>query len=84
MAGIVYGVCDETSAWPYRKERENDGEEVFFGLKTGQGLLEFKCKNKAQKQRWVEGVQGLLRQAHRVESTEFSLQLLNINGNTTI
>ncbi|PKI39784.1 hypothetical protein CRG98_039829 [Punica granatum] len=76
---VVYGVCDGTSAWPYRKEREYD-EEIFFGLKTGQGLLEFKCKNKAQKQRWVDVVQRLLRQAQRVELTECSLQLLNMNG----
>ncbi|KAK4769702.1 hypothetical protein SAY87_030234 [Trapa incisa] len=78
---IVYGVCGETSAWPYRKEREKGSEEVFFGLKTGQGLLEFKCKNTAQKQRWVDGVQSLLQQGHWIESTEFSLQHLNMNDN---
>ncbi|OMP05329.1 Pleckstrin-like, plant [Corchorus olitorius] len=50
ISGIVYGICDETSAWPYKKEKENS-EELYFGLKTGQGLLEFKCKSKIHKQK---------------------------------
>ncbi|CAI0509266.1 unnamed protein product [Linum tenue] len=57
---IIYGVCDETIAWPYRKERESSGE-LYFGVKTAQGLLEFKCKSKIQKQKWVDGIQTLLR-----------------------
>ncbi|KDP39885.1 hypothetical protein JCGZ_03416 [Jatropha curcas] len=75
---VVYGVCDETTAWPYRKERESS-EEVYFGLKTAQGLLEFKCKSKIHKQRWVDGIQNLLRQVSCVEATERSLEFLNIS-----
>lgn len=78
---VVYGVCDETTAWPYRKERESS-EEVYFGLKTAQGLLEFKCKSKIHKQRWVDGIQSLLRQVSCVEATEPSLEFLNINNTT--
>ncbi|XP_065857833.1 VAN3-binding protein [Euphorbia lathyris] len=74
---IVYGVCDESSAWPYRKERESC-EEVYFGVKTGQGLLEFKCKSKIHKQRWVDGIQNLLRQVSCFDATESSLELLSI------
>ncbi|CAF2085255.1 BnaA06g16780D [Brassica napus] len=48
---FVYGVCDEISSWPCMKDGENS-EEFYFGLKTGQGLLEFECKSKIQKQRW--------------------------------
>ncbi|KAJ4912479.1 hypothetical protein Rs2_07100 [Raphanus sativus] len=76
---IVYGVCDEKSAWPYRKERENS-EEVYFGLKTGQGLLEFKCKNKVHKQRWVDGVQSLLRQVNCFEAAKCSLGSLSLTN----
>ncbi|KAK8691062.1 hypothetical protein V6N13_074583 [Hibiscus sabdariffa] len=73
---IVYGVCDETSARPYRKEREtSDSEELYFGLKTGKGLLEFKCKSKIQKQKWVDGIQSLLPQV----SAELSMESLSIN-----
>jgi hypothetical protein len=78
---VVYGVCDEKSAWPYRKERENS-EEVYFGLKTGQGLLEFKCKSKIHKQRWVDGVQSLLRQVNCFEAAKCSLGSLNLTGHT--
>lgn len=76
---IVYGVCDEKSAWPYRKERENS-EEVYFGLKTGQGLLEFKCKNKVHKQRWVDGAQSLLRQVNCFEAAKCSLGSLSLTN----
>ncbi|KAJ0106414.1 hypothetical protein Patl1_18466 [Pistacia atlantica] len=76
---IVYGVCDESSAWPYKKEREIT-EEVYFGLKTGQGLLEFKCKSKIHKQRWVDGIQNLLRQVNSLEAAELSLESLSINN----
>ncbi|KAJ8754706.1 hypothetical protein K2173_011121 [Erythroxylum novogranatense] len=63
---VVYGVCDETLAWPYRKERESS-EEVYFGVKTAQGLWEFKCKSKIHKQKWVDDIQNLLRQVNCVE-----------------
>ncbi|GFS42257.1 formyltetrahydrofolate deformylase [Actinidia rufa] len=74
--GVVYGVCDETSAWPFRKEREH--VEFYFGVKTAQGLLEFKCKNKVHKQNWVDGIQNLLHQACCVEDAEQSLKFLNV------
>ncbi|PSS11541.1 VAN3-binding protein [Actinidia chinensis var. chinensis] len=73
---IVYGVCDETSAWPFRKEREH--VEFYFGVKTAQGLLEFKCKNKVDKQNWVAGIQNLLHQVCCVEDAERSLKFLNV------
>ncbi|XAR54938.1 hypothetical protein NMG60_11030279 [Bertholletia excelsa] len=75
---VVYGVCDEASAWPFRKEREN--VEAYFGVKTAQGLLEFKCKNKIHKQNWVNGIQSLLRQACCVEDLGCSLKFLNISA----
>ncbi|XVF52601.1 hypothetical protein PTKIN_Ptkin05aG0031400 [Pterospermum kingtungense] len=77
---IVYGVCDETSAWPYRKERETSAEELYFGLKTGQGLLEFKCKSKIHKQKWVDGILNLLRQVSYAEAAELSLESLSIGN----
>jgi hypothetical protein len=79
VIGVVYGVCDETAAWPYRKEREIS-DQVYFGLKTGQGLLEFKCKNKIHKQKWVDEIQNLLRQVSCIEATERSLDSLSISN----
>ena len=76
---MVYGVCDKDGAWPYRKEREAS-EESYFGLKTAQGLLEFKCKSKLHKQKWVDGVETLLRRANSVEATERSLEFLSTSN----
>ncbi|KAJ4956213.1 hypothetical protein NE237_012996 [Protea cynaroides] len=74
---IVYGVYDEISAWPTMKEEDVEGS--YFGLKTAQGLLEFRCKSKVHKQKWVDGIRSLLRQAGCIEETELSMELLNIN-----
>lgn len=79
LLGVVYGVCDETAAWPYRKEREIS-DEIYFGLKTGQGFLEFKCKNKIHKQRWVDEFQNLLCRVGCMEATERSLEFLSISN----
>lgn len=81
VAGVVYGVCDKDNAWPYRKEREAS-EELYFGLKTAQGLLEFKCQNKLHKQKWVDGIDMLLRRVNTVEATEHSLEYLSISSST--
>ena len=78
VLGVVYGVCDKDAAWPYRKEREAS-DEHYFGLKTAQGLLEFKCKSKLHKQEWVDGIEFLLRQVSSVGATERSLEFLNIS-----
>ncbi|XP_043717226.1 VAN3-binding protein-like isoform X2 [Telopea speciosissima] len=74
---IIYGVCDEIPAWPTMKEESVEGG--YFGLKTTQGLLEFRCKNNVHKQKWVDGIRSLLRQAGCIEETEHSMQLLSIN-----
>lgn len=79
VLGAVYGVCDENSAWPYMKERDIP-EEVYFGLKTGQGLIEFKCRSKAHKQQWVDGIRNLLRRVSSLAETDNSMRFLSINN----
>lgn len=74
--GVVCGICDEAAAWPFRKEREN--VEAHFGVKTAKGLLEFKCKNKIHKQRWVDGIQNLLCRTISTHEAQQSLSFLNI------
>ncbi|KAL6178367.1 hypothetical protein ACLB2K_049885 [Fragaria x ananassa] len=76
---VVYGVCDENSAWPYMKEREIP-EEVYFGLKTAQGLIEFKCRSKAHKQQWVDGIKKLLCRVSSLDEAERSIGLLSISS----
>ncbi|KAL3818216.1 hypothetical protein ACJIZ3_004121 [Penstemon smallii] len=74
---IVYEVIDESEGWPFRKEREN--MEVYFGVKTAQGLMEFKCKNKIHRQKWVDEVKRILQRRSCIEEAENSLRFLNIN-----
>ncbi|KAJ1390088.1 Pleckstrin-like, plant [Sesbania bispinosa] len=75
---VVYGVCNKDGAWPYIKER-GATEEYYFGLKTAQGLLEFKCKGKIHKKKWVDGIESLLNRVNSIEATERSLEFLNIS-----
>jgi hypothetical protein len=81
IVGVVYGVCNEDSAWPYRKEREAS-EDLYFGLKTAQGLLEFKCESKLHKQKWVDGIEFLLGRVNSAETTEKSMNFLNISSSS--
>ncbi|XP_011081321.1 VAN3-binding protein [Sesamum indicum] len=74
---IVYEVIDESGGWPFTKEREN--MEVYFGVKTAQGLLEFKCKNKVHKQKWVNGIRKLLHRRSQFQEADDSERALNIN-----
>ncbi|GAB4858057.1 hypothetical protein Ancab_015959 [Ancistrocladus abbreviatus] len=76
---LVYGVCDQIAAQKFTK-KEWDDAEAYFGLKTGQGFLEFKCKSKIQKQQWVDGIQSLLHKVGRLAGVEHSLGFMNING----
>ncbi|KAL6007797.1 hypothetical protein ACLOJK_033299 [Asimina triloba] len=76
--GIVYGVCDDIPAWPGRERGKAGEERGCFGLKTAQGLLEFECKNKIHRQRWVDSIRELLRQAGSNEQADKSLELLKL------
>lgn len=76
ITGLVYEVCDQTTGWPFRKERED--LDAYFGLKTGQGFLEFKCKSKVHRQQWVDGIQNMLDKVGCIEDVEHSLQSLNL------
>lgn len=61
------------------KEREIP-EEVYFGLKTAQGLIEFKCRSKAHKQQWVDGIKKLLCRVSSLDEAERSIGLLSISS----
>ncbi|OIV93352.1 hypothetical protein TanjilG_31399 [Lupinus angustifolius] len=75
---VVYGVCDKDGTWPYRKEREGS-EEFYFGLKTAQGLVEFKCMSKLHKQEWVDEIETLLHQVNTLEATHHCMEFFSIN-----
>ncbi|XP_074560539.1 VAN3-binding protein isoform X2 [Curcuma longa] len=76
---VVYGVYDEIPAWP-ECAKEFMEERCCFGLRTAQGLIEFECENDTSKQKWVDGVQNLLRQASSAvgEKIEQPMELLKL------
>lgn len=76
---ILYEVIDESDGWPFKKERDN--VEVYFGAKTSQGLMEFKCKNKIPRQKWVDGVRSIIHRRSCVQEAENYSRMLKINGN---
>ncbi|KAJ1280272.1 hypothetical protein BS78_04G218500 [Paspalum vaginatum] len=83
--GVVYGVYDDIPAWP-----AHDGaggvsgsapETCHFGLRTAQGLLEFQCESRAQRQDWVEAVKNLVRQvAGGTAQLEHSFESLRLSA----
>ncbi|XP_010540826.1 PREDICTED: VAN3-binding protein isoform X2 [Tarenaya hassleriana] len=81
--GIVNGVCDTVSALPTRKDKENSEEELYFGMNTAKGLIKFKCKSKADKQRWVDEVRDLLCRVNPLEVMETSLETLSVGDDDT-
>ncbi|RAL44498.1 hypothetical protein DM860_011775 [Cuscuta australis] len=74
---IVYEVCDDANELPIKKTKENG--EMYFGVRTAQSLLVFKCKNKIHKQKWVDGIQNLLDRAISLEESQHSLRMLSIH-----
>ncbi|KAI3813074.1 hypothetical protein L1987_17790 [Smallanthus sonchifolius] len=72
--GVVYGVCNEKATWPFCMERENS--DVYFGVKTAKGLVEFKCKNKVHKQKWVDTILYLLQKTSNIENIRHSMNCL--------
>uniref|UniRef100_A0A1D1YPD0 CUB and sushi domain-containing protein 3 n=1 Tax=Anthurium amnicola TaxID=1678845 RepID=A0A1D1YPD0_9ARAE len=74
---VVYGVRDDCPSWPGREG--GAVERGYFGLRTARGLIEFECDNRIGKQKWVQGVQGLLCQVGgSSRRVEHSLALLKI------
>ncbi|CAN6273755.1 unnamed protein product [Urochloa humidicola] len=79
--GVVYGVYDDIPAWPAAHEEGPAAEACHFGLRTAQGLLEFQCESRAQRQDWVEAVKNLIRQvAGGTAQLEHSFESLRLSS----
>ncbi|XP_010249617.1 PREDICTED: VAN3-binding protein isoform X2 [Nelumbo nucifera] len=57
---LVTGVCCDIPAWPEREREENGEQRAYFGIKTTDRLIEFECRNKCDKQMWIDGIQRML------------------------
>ncbi|XP_021316188.1 VAN3-binding protein [Sorghum bicolor] len=82
--GVVYGVYDDIPAWPAHEGggvQSSAPETCHFGLRTAQGLLEFQCERRAQRQEWVEAVKNLIRQvAGGTAQLEHSFESLRLSA----
>ncbi|KAK9120610.1 hypothetical protein Syun_018227 [Stephania yunnanensis] len=76
---VVYGVCDGISIGKRRERDANAEDSCYFGLKTAHGLLEFKCKSKISRQKWVDSIQDLLDHARSIEGSEKSFEMLPVS-----
>ncbi|KAL7159339.1 hypothetical protein ABFS83_01G020700 [Erythranthe nasuta] len=56
---VVSGVYNDIPDWP---ARETDGKEkmAYFAVQTSDRVIEFECRNKGDKELWVEGIQHML------------------------
>ncbi|XP_055820555.1 VAN3-binding protein-like isoform X2 [Solanum dulcamara] len=56
---VVSGVYCDIPAWCGRDE-EHDEQKCYFGIQTADRMIEFECRNKGEKQMWVDGIQQIL------------------------
>lgn len=56
---VVSGVYCDIPAWCGRDE-EHDEQKCYFGIQTADRMIEFECRNKGEKQMWVDGIQQML------------------------
>ncbi|KAH7840544.1 hypothetical protein Vadar_018404 [Vaccinium darrowii] len=57
---IVSGVYHDIPAWTGREREENTEQRAYFGIETGDRIIEFECRNKSDKRMWIEGIQHML------------------------
>ncbi|KAH9761180.1 phosphoinositide binding protein [Citrus sinensis] len=60
VAGIVSAVICDIPRWPPRESEDDSEQRAYFGIKTADRVIEFECRNKGDKQMWVEGIQHIL------------------------
>ncbi|WVZ57617.1 hypothetical protein U9M48_007979 [Paspalum notatum var. saurae] len=76
---VVYGVYSELPTWADEPGKDSVEETRCFGLSTAQGLVEFECESSASKQKWVDDLQNLLRQAALHDQVGNKLGLVKIS-----
>ncbi|KAL6985428.1 hypothetical protein U1Q18_018802 [Sarracenia purpurea var. burkii] len=57
---IVSGVYCDIPAWTGREGEESIEQRAYFGIETGNRIIEFECRKKDDKQLWIMGIQHML------------------------
>ncbi|GFQ01989.1 hypothetical protein PHJA_002342800 [Phtheirospermum japonicum] len=56
---VISGIYSDIPAWPGR-ETESKEQMAYFAIQTVDRVIEFECRNKGEKQIWVQGIQHML------------------------
>lgn len=59
-AVVVSAVYYDIPAWPGREIEDSNERRAYFGIKASERIIEFECKNKGDKLKWIEGIQNML------------------------
>lgn len=60
VAGIVSEVICDIPTWLGREREDGSEQRAYFGIKTADRIIEFECRNKGDKQMWIDGIQHIL------------------------
>ncbi|KAE8664402.1 hypothetical protein F3Y22_tig00112800pilonHSYRG00119 [Hibiscus syriacus] len=57
---VILGVHSDIPAWPKREIEDNSEQRAYFGIETGDRIIEFECESNGDKQMWMDGIQYML------------------------
>ncbi|GMJ15896.1 FORKED-LIKE4 [Hibiscus trionum] len=57
---VISGVHNDIPAWPKREREDNSEQRAYFGIETGDRIIEFECESNGDKQMWMDGIQYML------------------------
>ncbi|KAJ4708063.1 Van3-binding protein [Melia azedarach] len=57
---IVSEVICDIPTWLGREREDGSEQRAYFGIKTADRIIEFECRNKGDKQMWIDGIQHIL------------------------
>ncbi|GMJ07670.1 FORKED-LIKE4 [Hibiscus trionum] len=57
---VISEVHNDIPAWPKREREDKAEQRAYFGIKTGDGIIEFECESNGDKQMWMDGMQYML------------------------
>ncbi|KAK8602517.1 hypothetical protein V6N12_052323 [Hibiscus sabdariffa] len=58
--GVISEVHNDIPAWPKREREDQAEQRAYFGIKTGDRIIEFECESNGDKQMWMDGIQHML------------------------
>ncbi|KAK8597510.1 hypothetical protein V6N13_094915 [Hibiscus sabdariffa] len=50
--GLILGVHNDIPAWPKREREDTSEHRAYFGIETGDRIVEFECESNGDKQLW--------------------------------